>query len=79
MGDGWSEDVENHDPGPVGGTLRRVRYAVADTTSARCVWGSKAASVTAQPVITSGPRPSVARTAKETRAVLTELRLREVE
>ncbi|MEU3963643.1 hypothetical protein AB0F42_28220 [Streptomyces buecherae] len=74
-----SDDVESYAPGPLGGALRCVRYAVAGTTSARCVWGNKAASVTAQPVITSGPRPPVARTAEETRSFLAELRLREVE
>ncbi len=74
-----SDEVKSYDPGPIGGTLRCVRYEVADTTSARCAWGNDAASVTVQPVVTSGPRPSVGQTAKETRSFLDELRLREVE
>ncbi|WP_459247874.1 hypothetical protein [Streptomyces youssoufiensis] len=74
-----SDEVKSYDPGPIGGTLRCVRYEVADTTSARCVWGNDAASVTVQPVVTSGPRPTVGQTARETRSFLDELRLREVE
>ncbi|MFE6776523.1 hypothetical protein [Streptomyces sp. NPDC057676] len=74
-----SDATRSYDPGSIGGTLRCVRYEVAETTSARCVWGNKAATVTAQPVITSGPRPTPDQTARDTRAFLAELRVSEAE
>ncbi|MFG3258834.1 hypothetical protein [Streptomyces sp. NPDC048172] len=73
-----SGEAKSYAPGRIGGKLRCVEYAVAKTTSSRCVWGSEAATVTAQPVVTSGPRPTPGRTAAETRSFLAALRIRAV-
>ncbi|WJV46913.1 hypothetical protein [Streptomyces flavofungini] len=73
-----SGKVRSYSPGSIGGTLRCVEYGVANTTSSRCVWGNDAATVTAQPVITSGPRPKPDETAKDVRAFLAKLRIRPV-
>ncbi|MEU9191066.1 hypothetical protein AB0D14_42565 [Streptomyces sp. NPDC048484] len=71
--------VRNYAPGAVGGKLRCVKYGVANTTSSRCVWGNNTATVTAQPVIPSGPRPTPAQTATDVQAFLAELHIRPVE
>ncbi|NBE50765.1 hypothetical protein [Streptomyces boluensis] len=73
-----SGEAKSYDPGPIGGKLRCVRYEVANTTSSRCIWGNHAATVTAQPVITSGPRPAPRQTAAEVRTFLAELHVRAV-
>ncbi|MFD5701361.1 hypothetical protein [Streptomyces lasiicapitis] len=73
-----SGNVRNYDPGPIGGKLRCVRYEVAGTTSSRCVWGNDTATVTAQPVIPSGPRPTPKQTARDVRSFLAELHIRPV-
>ena len=70
--------VRNYSPGSIGGKLRCVKYGVANTTSSRCVWGNDTATVTAQPVITSGPRPTPDKTADEVRSFLAELHVRPV-
>ncbi|WP_344533679.1 hypothetical protein [Streptomyces albiaxialis] len=70
--------AKRYRPGPIGGKLRCVEYEVARTTSSRCVWGDGRATVTAQPVVTSGPRPTPGKTAAEVRAFLAELRIRAV-
>ncbi|MEU8953532.1 hypothetical protein AB0C93_04430 [Streptomyces sp. NPDC048518] len=74
-----SGKVRNYAPGPIGGKLRCVKYEVANTTSSRCVWGNNTATVTAQPVIPSGPRPTPAQTAADVQAFLAELHIRPVE
>lgn len=71
-----SGKVRSYDPGSIGGKLRCVKYAVADTTSSRCLWGNDTATVTAQPVIPSGPRPTPDQTARDVRAFLAALRIR---
>ncbi|MFI6090822.1 hypothetical protein [Streptomyces sp. NPDC051218] len=73
-----SGKVRNYAPGPIGGKLRCVKYEVADTTSSRCVWGNDTATVTAQPVIPSGPRPTPAQTATDVQGFLAELHIRPV-
>jgi hypothetical protein len=71
-----SGEVKSYDPGPIGGKLRCVRYEVSNATSSRCVWGNDTATVTAQPVVSSGPRPTPSQTATEVRSFLAELRIR---
>ncbi|MEU6990930.1 hypothetical protein ABZ953_09790 [Streptomyces sp. NPDC046465] len=71
-----SGTVRNYAPGPIGGKLRCVEYEVANTTSSRCVWGNSTATVTAQPVIPSGPRPTPKQTATDVQAFLAELHIR---
>ncbi|WP_369213151.1 hypothetical protein [Streptomyces flavofungini] len=68
-----SGQVRSFDPGQIGGTLRCVEYGAAATTSSRCVWGNSAATVTAQPVVTSGPRPTPEQTARDVKLFLHEL------
>ncbi|MFH8469160.1 hypothetical protein [Streptomyces sp. NPDC017991] len=70
-----SGEAKTYDPGPIEGKLLCVQYEVADTTSSRCVWGNGTALVTAQPVVTSGPRPTPRQTATEVRSFLGELRI----
>ncbi|TGB08406.1 hypothetical protein [Streptomyces sp. MZ04] len=71
--------VKTYDPGSIGGKLRCVKYAVKNTTSSRCVWGNDVATVTAQPVVTSGTRPTPGQTATEVRSFLAELHIRAVQ
>ncbi|MEU9190741.1 hypothetical protein AB0D14_40800 [Streptomyces sp. NPDC048484] len=52
-----SGGAKTYNPGPIGGKLLCVQYAVADTTSSRCVWGNSTGLVTAQPVVVSSPGP----------------------
>jgi hypothetical protein len=73
-----SGKVRSYDPGSIGGKLRCVKYGVANTTSSRCVWGDDTATVTAQPVIPSGPRPTPDQTAADVKAFLAELHVRPV-
>ncbi|MFI1415173.1 hypothetical protein ACH4Y0_35360 [Streptomyces sp. NPDC020707] len=73
-----SGEAKSYDPGPIAGKLLCVQYAVNGTTSSRCLWGNGTALVTAQPVVTSGPRPTPGQTATEVRSFLSELHVHSV-